>query len=156
ERVRSLLIVSKIPIRAAKRLALDRGSRSTQALTRILCSNRWNITPTFTEAEPDVVRMLSDAEAALIIGDPALRLAIAAESKAKPDRDGAWLCEGATVGLSQFPTLHIYDVVREWWQMTERPAVLAVWAARQDIVSESLADEFLDSLNLGLENLDAV
>ena len=36
ERVRSLLIVSKVPIREARRIALDRSSRSTQALTRIL------------------------------------------------------------------------------------------------------------------------
>src|SRR5215470_17932151 len=41
ERVRSLLIVSKTPIRQARRIALDRGSRSTQALTKILCANRW-------------------------------------------------------------------------------------------------------------------
>jgi len=156
ERVRSLLIISKTPIRAAKRLALDLGSRSTQALTRILCAHRWNISPQFTEAEPNVSDMLVNSDAALIIGDPALRLAISAESKAKPGRDGEWLCEGATVGLPQFPTLHVYDVVREWWQMTERPAVLAVWAARPDVVSEALADEFLDSLNFGLENLDVI
>jgi len=156
ERVRSLLVVSKTPIRAARRLALDRGSRSTQALTKILCANRWNISPIFAEAAPDIADMLASSDAALVIGDPALRLAIAAESKAKPGRDGELLCAGATVGLSQFPTLHIYDVVREWWQMTERPAVLAVWAARQDIVTESLSDEFLDSLSFGLENLDAI
>jgi len=156
ERVRSLLIVSKIPIRAAKRLALDRSSRSTQALTKILCASRWNISPEFHEADPDIASMLVDFDAALVIGDPALRLTIAAESKAKPGRDGELLCAGATVGLPQFPTLHIYDVVREWWQMTERPAVLAVWAARREIVSESLADEFLDSLNFGLESLDAI
>src|SRR5260370_42022693 len=42
ERVRSLLVVSKPPIRQAKRIALDRSSRSTQALTKILCAKRWN------------------------------------------------------------------------------------------------------------------
>ena len=156
ERVRSLLLVSKVPIRHAKRIALDRGSRSTQALTRILCASRWNLSPEFREADPDVVTMLAGAEAALIIGDPALRLAIAAEAKAKPGRDGELICEGKTVGIPEFPVLHIYDVVREWWQMTERPAVLAVWAARKEIVTESLADEFLDSLNFGLANLDAI
>src|SRR5256885_9089186 len=43
ERVRSLLVVSKDPIRFAKRIALDRSSRSPQALTKILCANRWTI-----------------------------------------------------------------------------------------------------------------
>ena len=156
ERVRSLLVISRGPIRFAKKIALDRGSRSTQALTRILCANRWNITPEFREAEPSIETMLADSDAALVIGDPALRLAISAEQKTKPGRDGEWICEGATVGLPQFPSLHIYDVVREWWQMTERPAVLAVWAARQEIATESLAGEFLDSLNFGLKNLDAI
>jgi chorismate dehydratase len=156
ERVRSLLVVSRGPIRFAKRIALDRSSRSTQALTKILSANRWNISPEFRETEPDVEKMLADSDAALVIGDPALRLAIAAEKKAKPGRDGEWICEGATVGLPQFPKLHIYDVVREWWQMTERPAVLAVWAARKEIVTDELADEFLSSLNFGLENLAAI
>src|SRR5262249_937284 len=126
------------------------------ALTKILCANRWNISPAFHEAEPDVATMLATSDAALVIGDPALRLAIAAEAKAKPGRDGEWICEGATVGIPHFPTLHIYDVVREWWQLTERPAVLAVWAARKEIVTESLPAEFLASLNFGLENLDAI
>src|SRR5579871_4245336 len=36
------------------------------------------------------------------------------------------------------------------------PAVLAVWAARKEIVTDALADEFLDSLNFGLKNLDAI
>src|SRR6516164_5649652 len=76
ERVRSLLVVSRGPIRFAKKIALDRGSRSTQALTRILCANRWNITPDFREADPDIEKMLADSDAALVIGDPALRLAI--------------------------------------------------------------------------------
>jgi len=40
--------------------------------------------------------------------------------------------------------------------MTERPAVLAVWAARQEIATEQLADEFLSSLEFGLANLDAI
>ena len=156
ERVRSLLVVSRGPIRFAKKIALDRGSRSTQALTRILCANRWNITPEFREAEPSVETMLADSDAALVIGDPALRLAISAEKKTKPGRDGEWICEGATVGLPQFPSLHIYDVVREWWQMTERPAVLAVWAARAETVTEALADDFFASLNYGLAHLDTI
>src|SRR5689334_18955464 len=50
ERVRSLLLVSKIPIRQVRRIALDSSSRSTQALTRILCEDRWNITPECSQA----------------------------------------------------------------------------------------------------------
>ena len=75
--VRSLLLVSKKPIQQVARIALDRSSRSTQALTRILCEKHWNIAPEFFEAAPNLPEMLRHSDAALVIGDPALRLAIA-------------------------------------------------------------------------------
>src|SRR5215469_5332475 len=86
--VRSLLLVSKSPIRDVRRIALDRSSRSTQALVRILCEKRWHISPEFFEADPDLPAMLQKADAALIIGDPALRLALNSESHAKRDAAG--------------------------------------------------------------------
>src|SRR5215471_11786033 len=91
ERVRSLLIVSKAPIREVRRLALDQSSRSTQALTRILCEDRWNFAPEFSQTRPDITEMLQTADAALLIGDPALRLAINAERHVTPGRDGEWI-----------------------------------------------------------------
>lgn len=156
ERVRSLLILSKTPIRQARSIALDKSSRSTQALTKILCDKRWNIAPEFHEALPDAAEMLRRSDAALLIGDPALRLAIAAESHASPGADGEWICEGKTAGLSEIPTLHIYDVVKEWWHLTELPAVLAVWAARPEVVTTELADEFLASLEFGKSQIPEI
>jgi chorismate dehydratase len=156
ERVRSLLIVSKLPIREVRSLALDQSSRSTQALTRILCEDRWNITPQFTEATPDLVRMLQTSDAALVIGDPALRIAIEAEQCVKPGKDGEWICTGTQIGLPQAPKLHLYDVVHEWWQLTERPAVLAVWAARSEVATADLAADFSASLTFGLKHLHEI
>jgi len=156
ERVRSLLVVSKLPIRGARKLALDRSSRSTQALTKILCDARWLIVPQFAEAAPDLSTMLADCDAALVIGDPALRLAIEAEQKVTPGADGEWICAGAQVGLPQFSKLHLYDVVHEWWQLTERPAVLAVWAARPDIATPEVARDFSASLAFGLAHLPGI
>jgi chorismate dehydratase len=153
ERVRSLLIVSKSPIREARRIALDSSSRSTQALTKILADARWLISPEFSEAAPDLAAMLAASDAALLIGDPALRLALAAEQHVSPGRDGALVCTGAQIGLPQIPKLHIYDVVHEWWQLTERPAVLAVWAARPEIATPELAADFSASLAFGLAHL---
>ena len=75
-RVRSLLIVSRKPIAEVKSIALDHSSRSTQALTRILCAEHWHITPDFHEATLTAKTMLENSDAALLIGDPALRLAI--------------------------------------------------------------------------------
>ena len=156
ERVRSLLIVSKPPIREARSIALDSSSRSTQALTKILCDARWLIAPEFAEVPPDLTAMLATSDAALLIGDPALRLALAAEQHVVPGRDGSLLCSGAQIGLPQIPKLYIYDVVHEWWQLTERPAVLAVWAARANVASAELAADFSASLACGLTQLPEI
>ena len=71
--VRSLLLVSKKPIGEVTRIALDRSSRSTQVLVCILCAKKWGIAPQCFEAEPELPAMLEAADAALLIGDPALR-----------------------------------------------------------------------------------
>ncbi|MCU1240131.1 MAG: hypothetical protein JWO71_857 [Candidatus Acidoferrum typicum] len=176
ERVRSLLLISKVPIRQARRIALDPSSRSTQALTKILAARRWQITPQFFEPAPParpsesgdnrsadrdenvhngITAMLADADAALVIGDAALRIAIAAESQGvKPGPDGEWLTTAAT-------PLHIYDVVKEWWHLTEKPAVLAIWAARNqsfpnNLVPAALAADFQASRDFGLTQIPQI
>ena len=102
-RVRSLLLISKVPIAPARELqageipegprsiALDRSSRSTQALTKILCARHWRIAPQFQEVAPDLGEMLAANDAALLIGDPALRVSLAIEPslllyRSVPDR----------------------------------------------------------------------
>jgi predicted solute-binding protein len=100
--------------------------------------------------------MLAISDAALLIGDPALRLAIAAEQHVTPGQDGALVCTGAQIGLPQFAKLYLYDVVHEWWQLTERPAVLAVWAARTEIATPEVAADFTASLAYGLAHLPEI
>ena len=70
--VRSILVVAKKPIERAKRIALDASSRSSQALVKILAAEHWGIKPEFVETTPDASEMLKEADAALVIGDPAL------------------------------------------------------------------------------------
>jgi chorismate dehydratase len=171
ERVRSLLLISKVPIRQARRIALDPSSRSTQALVKILAAKRWQISPEFFEpAPPDengdlhdirISAMLENADAALIIGDAALRIAIAAETHVTRGPDVEWLTSGATIGIPTVPQLHIYDVVKEWWHLTEKPAVLAVWAARNEsfpnnLVPAALAADFQASLDFGLTQIPQI
>lgn len=74
--VRSLLVVAKRPIEMAKRIALDTSSRSTAALVRLLAEGYWKILPEFVDAAPDPSEMLKTADAALVIGDPALRISL--------------------------------------------------------------------------------
>jgi chorismate dehydratase len=156
ERVRSLLVVSKMPIRQARSVALDAGSRSTQALTRILAHRRWNIAPEFFEAAPHPEEMLNDADAALLIGDVALRMAIAAATQMTLGADGQWVCDGAAAGIASLSKLHIYDVVKEWWHLTEKPAVLAVWAGRQEIISDELCGDFIASRDYGMRHIGEI
>jgi chorismate dehydratase len=186
ERVRSLLLISKVPIRQARRIALDRSSRSTQALVKILAARRWQIAPEFVQADPDPATMLANADAALVIGDVALRIAIAAEARGvKPGPDIEWLCSSATLDSvnslvaaqhgapaerprkassaapRDVPQIHIYDVVKEWWHLTEKPAVLAIWAVRNDafpdqLVTAGLVSDFLASRDYGLTQIPQI
>ena len=154
--VRSLLLVSKKPIAEVRRIALDRTSRSTQTLVRILCAMHWHITPEFFEADPDLAAMLERADAALLIGDLALRLAIAASPKAKRNADGASVIPAAVALVSAARELLLLDVVEQWRAMTNLPAVLAVWAARREVVTPEVVRDFQDSLAFGLQHVDAV
>src|SRR6202140_1567457 len=90
--VRSLLIVAKKPIEQVKSFALDGSSRSTQTLTRILCAEKWKMAPEFFEAPPDLNAMLKQVDAALLIGDPALRLSIEIAASAKRGASGEQIC----------------------------------------------------------------
>jgi len=154
--VRSLLLVSKKPIQEVARIALDRSSRSTQALTRILCEKRWHIQPEFFEAAPDLPAMLQQADAALLIGDPALRLAIACAPKAQRQADGEIVSPATLAGLAEPGPLFIYDIVEKWHSLTSLPAVLALWAARRASVNPELVQDFQDSLAFGLQHVDAI
>ncbi len=154
--VRSLLLVSKKPIQEVARIALDRSSRSTQALTRILCEKLWRIQPEFFEAAPDLPAMLQQADAALLIGDPALRLAIACASGARRDVQGDLVSTASLAGLSGGGSIYIYDIVEKWRAITNLPAVLAVWAARREAVTPQLVRDFQDSLAFGLQHVDAI
>jgi predicted solute-binding protein len=97
KQVRSLLIVSKQPIEQAKSFALDRSSRSTQALTRILCAEKWKTAPGFFEATPDLSEMLKQADAALLIGDPALSISLEIEKDNHAGAEGQTICHASTL-----------------------------------------------------------
>ena len=120
KQVRSLLIIAKKPIEQVKSFALDAGSRSTQTLTRILCAEKWKIAPQFFESQPDLPAMLQQADAALIIGDPALRISVGLEKGSWPGAEGQTICPAATLGITSAETLYGYDVVGEWRSLARR------------------------------------
>lgn len=151
--VRSLLIIAKRPIEQARSIALDRSSRSTQALTRILSSEHWKIRPEFVESDPDLKTMLEKADAAMLIGDPALRISIAVEKGSVVSSEGRAVCKAAALGLASPEILHLYDVVGEWRKFSGLPAVMAVWAARPETITHEVLADFADSRDFGMKHI---
>jgi len=160
-RVRSLLLVSRMPIEKIRKIALDSSSRSTQALVKILCQQKWKIAPEFFEMAPDLAPMLQRGEAALVIGDPALRLSLAMESGTRRGEAGEQICTASALGvegagIDSDSTLHIYDVVEQWRRMTALPAVLAVWAGRRKAATPEVVADFQASRNYGMRHLSEI
>jgi len=128
--VRSVVLVSRGPIADVRRVALDQNSRTSSTLVRILMRERWGLDPEYLHERPDPERMLSEADAALIIGDPALRL----------DRS----------------RYHVVDLAAEWNALTGLPFVFAVWAVRPEVDIPDLPFYFKSSLRYGLSSLDTL
>src|ERR1041385_6166238 len=71
--VRSVILVSVVPLWKVKTVACDSGSRTSVALARIIFDEFYHIHPDFKPAEPNVANMLAQNDAALVIGDHALK-----------------------------------------------------------------------------------
>jgi chorismate dehydratase len=126
--VRSVLMVSRCPPREIRKVALDQNSRTSAALLRILLRERFQIEPEYTHERPDPERMLAEADAALLIGDAALRV----------DRE----------------RYMVHDLAAEWVAMTGLPFTFAVWAVRPEVDLPDLSFYFKSSLRYGLSSLD--
>jgi len=153
--VRSLLVVSKKPIELAKRIALDTSSRSTAALVRILAKEHWGIRPEFIDAAPDASEMLKQADAALVIGDPALRISLKMEALAGKTPSSETCCQGDPddMPVAGFETLFVYDMVHQWRELTGKPAVLAIWVGRPEALTPEVFADFRASKQYGLEHV---
>ena len=153
--VRSILVISRKPIEMARRIALDTSSRSSAALVQLLCRNFWGISPEFVPAAPDPAAMLANADAALVIGDPALRIAVKMEQLSEKKSSGGSCCGGdpSEQAVPGIETLFVYDVAHQWREMTARPCVLALWVARREAVTPELVADFLASKAYGLARI---
>jgi chorismate dehydratase len=130
--IASVAIFTSVPIAKVRTLALDTSSRTSVALTKILCAKSWDIRPTLVPARPDLAAMLAKADAALIIGDPALEL----------DADAA--------GVSKI------DLGSEWHALTKLPFVYAMWAGRQGIATADHCVGLSAARDRGVQNLESI
>ncbi len=156
--VQSILVVAKKPIDRARRIALDSSSRSSAALVRLLAANYWGIQPEYVEAPPNPQAMLADADAALVIGDPALRIAVKMGMLATKLPSGERCCQGdpKDMPVPGFETLFVYDVAYQWREMTGLPCVLAIWVGRREAVTPEVVADFLASKQYGLEHIEEI
>ncbi|KQV24100.1 MULTISPECIES: menaquinone biosynthetic enzyme MqnA/MqnD family protein [unclassified Kitasatospora] len=135
--VMSCVIVSKLPLAEldGRRVALGSTSRTSVRLARLLLEQREGVRPEYFTAPPDLDAMLAEADAAVLIGDPALR-----------------------ASLEQAPQqgLAVHDLGAMWKDWTGLPFVFAVWAARRDYAERSpetvaaVHRAFLESRDLSL------
>jgi predicted solute-binding protein len=153
--VRSILVVGKKPIEMAQRIALDTSSRSSAVLVRLLAAEYWKIQPEFVEAAPDPSEMLKQADAALVIGDPALRISLLMDALAakRPSEDECCKGDPDDMPVPGFETLFVYDIAHQWREMTAKPCVLAIWAGRREVVTPEVAADFLASKQYGLTQI---
>jgi chorismate dehydratase len=139
--VQSILLLSEVPAEqlTGKTVALTNTSRTSQVLARIMLAKRWGVSAHFVEMPPDLPAMLRDADAALLIGDEALR--------------AYWEPPAG---------IHAYDLGAEWTTWTGLPMVYAVWAARRDWTSQepqaarAVSDALSGSLAYCRDHLDDI
>jgi len=130
---------------AVRTIAADTASRSSLAYAQILFRRFLGTDPEFLPSPADPIAMLAQADAALLIGDPAL-LALEAREQIE-----------AAAG----PCLWI-DLAHEWQTRTGLPWVAAVWAVRPEALIAStigplqLIDDLQASRDNGLANIDAL
>lgn len=156
--VRSILVVAKKPIEKAKRVALDSSSRSSAALVRLLAAGYWGSQPEFIDAEPDPAAMLAENDAALVIGDPALRIAVKMDFLAANRPSQGECCQGDSEDLPVpgYPALFVYDVAYQWREMTGKPCVLALWAGRRSAITPEVVADFEASKQYGMERIGEI
>jgi chorismate dehydratase len=135
--VRSILLVSQIPVELVRTVALDTSSMTSVALIKVLFEKWMGGGRVFLPMEPDIEKMLRECDAGLLIGDPALEV----------DRN----------------RYHTLDLAEEWIRHTGKPFVFAFWAVRGEALREvnpflDLAAVFRESRDHGLqaENLERI
>ncbi len=121
--VGSVFIVLNKEPEEIQTLALDRGSRTSVVLAQIVLARQFGCRPKVFFHPPDIDAMLKRADAALLIGDPALAL----------------------------PRKHyrILDLGEIWTQMTGLPFVYACWTGRPDALTPNHIDKLIEAKEKG-------
>ena len=129
--VRSVVLVTrKNDLRDVRSVALDQSSRTSVTLLKIIFREFLGIDPEWNEFKPDIHRMLSENDAALIIGDPAM----------------TFLQDD----------LRIFDMASLWREYTGKGFVFAMWAVREDSIQLFNQIDFAEARDKGLEQVEEI
>ena len=129
--VRSVVLVTnKNNLKKVERVALDQSSRTSATLVKILFREFLGFEPQWEISAPNVKSMLAHADAALIIGDPAM-----------------------TIPRDQF---HVFDLATLWHEFTGFGFVFAMWMVRRTAVETVRSIDFAAARDEGLANVNQI
>ncbi|MBI4854188.1 MAG: menaquinone biosynthesis protein [Acidobacteria bacterium] len=129
ESVKSVILVTKCPINKINSVSLDTSSRTSATLVKIILEKFYQIKPFYLTSFPNLSKMLSQSDAALIIGDPAIKI-----------RE-----ENSSV-------YQIYDLAQEWRKFTKLPFVFACWGVNKRILWSDNQDGLINNLSSRLSS----
>jgi len=130
--VTSVAIFTTRPMAEVTTIALDTSSRTSVALTRVLCHDWFKIAPAFVPQGPSLEAMTAAHDAALLIGDPALE------------------ADAEALGLTKI------DLGEAWLAMTGLPFVYAAWTGRAGAVGADDVRSLQAARDEGLANIPAI
>ncbi|MGH9339813.1 MAG: menaquinone biosynthetic enzyme MqnA/MqnD family protein [Acidobacteriota bacterium] len=129
--VKSVLFASRLSLKEVSRVAVDSSSRTSVALLKIVLETfHGNRSVSYTVEPPDPSRILEGYDAALVIGNPALKI-----------RPGPY---------------RIHDLAAEWNRFVGLPFVFAFWAVREDFELGEQSRIFYESRDEGLANVEEI
>jgi chorismate dehydratase len=129
--VRSVVIASKLNnLKKVKRVALDDSSRTSVALVKIIFREFLGFEPEWEVSAPDLRSMLEHNDAALVIGDPAMKI----------PRD----------------RFRVFDLATLWHDYTGFGFVFAMWMVRNDNAEAIRTVDFAAARDEGLAHLDEI
>jgi chorismate dehydratase len=126
--VLSVKLYCRVPVRQVRTVALDEGSRTSVALTRILLDRWCKLRPETRTLPLGTPAQESDADAVLVIGDRAIR----------------------PLDLGQVET---YDLGQAWLNETELPFVFAMWVARRNARLADISRVLMQAKERGVRNV---
>lgn len=125
-----VLVTRKHNLKKVESVALDESSRTSVTLVKIIFREFLGFEPKWATSAPDLKLMLAHADAALIIGDPAMK-----------------------IPREQF---RVYDLATLWHEFTGFGFVFAMWMVRKDAVEKVRSVDFAGARDEGLANLNDI